>query len=240
MHFGRDLLRCLRQLRLHGLLLLADILRRVDRRVVLAHSLLPLLVNLRVGLLERVLLLNITGRLFAFEGRGRGRGRTVQRANFHNVGVIRIVGQLHGLLAWHLSAASLRYDSCCLRVDESHAVRVPELDRLWLQFRHFKRVVHERLGELPLDLEPVTGHVELEGRIRHSLSTRLVSQSLVLCLVDRSDFGEADALLLVQVHLVLVDEGVWDDELSSALLLLLEQDLIDAHLQQFKLLLLVG
>ena len=134
-----------------------------------------------------------------------------------------------------LRAEALRDDLSRLRVDQCHPVRVPEFQRLRFELRHPERMIDVGFGEFSLDFESVTGHVELERRIGHSFSPGLVPEALVFGLVDRGYLGQADTLLLFEVLLILLDEGVGDDQLRGTFLLLLQKQFIDARLQQFKL-----
>ena len=80
-------------------------------------------------------------------------------------------------------------------------------------------MIDVRLIEFPLYLEAVSVHVPLQGRIRYSLSSWFVVESLFLCLVDGGNLCLTHYHLLFKVllhlpelyvghpHLILLDFG---------------------------------
>ena len=88
-------------------------------------------------------------------------------------------------LYWHQGrTAALGYDHGCLGVDYRYTFRMSKINGLRLQFWHLERVIDIRLGKFTFNLEPVACHVHFQGRIRYSLSSRLIVQSFFFGLVD--------------------------------------------------------
>ena len=95
-------------------------------------------------------------------------------------------------------------------------------------------MVHVRFFELPLNFELVTCHVELKSRVGHGLPSWLVHQALLLGLVDAGNFGQTDALQVLDLVLVLPNERIWKGQLLDAVSLLLHEQLVNSEVKLLK------